>query len=107
MNNNYIIRQATIEDEENMLKLSKFVADNFTRNYLGDEIVDWYIDSGNCDEDMRKGINNSTLLLQNDQIIGIMVWKENNLQAFMVDISFHGTGAAQYFCDQIIPKKLK
>ena len=59
MNNNYIIRQATIEDEENMLKLSKFVADNFTRNYLGDEIVDWYIDSGNCDEDMRKGINNS------------------------------------------------
>lgn len=63
MSKNYIIRPATMEDEENIFKLSRFVADNYTRSYLGDQIIDWYIDSDNCDEDIRKGIKISTLLL--------------------------------------------
>ena len=107
MSNSYIIRPATMEDEENMLKLSRFVADNYTRSYLGDQIVDWYIDSGNCDEDIRKGMKSSTLLMHDEKIIGIIIWHENQLHGFMIDICYHGTGAAQYFCDQIIPEKLK
>ncbi len=107
MSKRYIIRPATMEDEETILKLSRFVADNYTRSYLGDEIVDRYIDSGNCDADMRKGIKNSTLLLLDEKIIGIMIWHENQMLGFMVDICCHGTGAAQYFCNQIIPEKLK
>lgn len=63
MSKNYIIRPATMEDEENIFKLSRFVADNYARSYLGDQIIDWYIDSGNRDEDIRKGIKSSTLLL--------------------------------------------
>lgn len=88
------------------MKLSRSVADNYTRSYLGDKIVDWYIDSGKCDEDMRKGIESSILLLLDEKIIGIMIWRENHLQGFMIDICCHGTGAAQYFCSQVIPEKL-
>ena len=44
MSNSYINRPATMEDEENILKLSRFVADNYIHSCLGDQIVDWYID---------------------------------------------------------------
>lgn len=77
MSKGYTIRPATMEDEENIIKLSRSVADNYTRSYLGDQVVDWYIDSGNCDEDIRKGIKSSTLLLLDEKIIGIMIWREN------------------------------
>lgn len=107
MNKNYKIRPATMQDEQDILRLSRIVADKFTRSYLGDKIVDWYIDSGSCDEDMRKEILNSTLLLLDEQVIGNMIWHENQMHGFMIDILHHGTGAAQYFCSQIIPEKLK
>lgn len=106
MSKNYIIRPATMEDEENIFKLSRFVADNYTRSYLGDQIIDWYIDSGNFDEDIRKGIKSSTQLLLDEKIIGIMIWYENQMNVFMIDICYHGTGTAQYFINQVIPDKL-
>jgi hypothetical protein len=50
----YVIRPATTEDEKDILKLSRYIADSYTRSYLGDKTVNWYIDSGSCDEDMKK-----------------------------------------------------
>ena len=106
MSKSYVIRPATVKDAENIIKLSRYVTDKYTRFFLGDRIVDWYINSGTCDEDIRKDVKNTTLLLLDDKIIGIMIWHENQLVGFMIDICYHGTGAAQYFCNQIIPKKL-
>ena len=106
MSNNYIVRPATMQDEESIIKLSRHVANNYTRSYLGGQIVDWYIDSRNCDEDIKKEIKNTTLLLLDEKIIGIMIWNENEMRGFMIDIRYHGTGAAQFFCNQIIPEKL-
>lgn len=106
MSDTYSIRPATEKDESAMITLSRIVADRYTRSYLGNQVVDWYINSGNCDADMRKGLKNSTVLLLDEKIIGIMTWHENQLQGFMIDPDYHGTGAAQYFCNQIIPEKL-
>lgn len=107
MNRSYVIRTAVVEDEADILKLARDVADKFTRTYLGDENVDWYIDSGSCDEDMKKEVANATLLLLDEKIIGTMIWHDNQMHGFMVDAPYHGTGAAQYFCEQIIPQKLE
>ena len=106
MSDTYSIRPATEKDESAMITLSRIVVDRYTRSYLGNQVVDWYINSGNCDADMRKGLKNSTVLLLDEKIIGIMTWHENQLQGFMIDPDYHGTGAAQYFCNQIIPEKL-
>ena len=107
MNKNYMIRAAVAEDEADILRVARDVADVFTRAYLGDEAVDFYINSGSCDEDMRKEIANATLLLLNKKIIAVMIWHDNQMQGFMTQIPYHGTGAAQYFCEQIIPEKLQ
>lgn len=103
----YVIRPATTEDEKDILKLSRYIADSYTRSYLGDKTVNWYIDSGSCDEDMKKEIANTTLLLLHGFIIGIMIWHDNQMHGFMIDVPYHGTGVAQYFCEQMIPEKLK
>ncbi len=104
---NYTIRKAEQSDKADILRIAREVTDKITRKYLGDEAVDWYINSGSCDNDMANDIPNMTLLLENDKIIGMMIWHEELMHFLMIDIPYHGTGAAQYFCEQIIPEKLE
>lgn len=104
---NYTIRNANINDKSEILRIAREVTDKFSRKYLGDEAVDWYINSGSCDNDMLNDISNMKLLIKNDKVIGMMIWHDELMHFLMIDIPFHGTGAAQYFCDQIIPTKLE
>ncbi len=103
----YSIRKAELNDKEEILRIARDVTDKFSRKYLGDEAVDWYINSGSCDNDMINDIPNMNLLIKDDTIIGMMIWHEELMHFLMIDIPFHGTGAAQCFCEQIIPKKLE
>lgn len=107
MESKYTIKFAEIEDEEQIVRLARNVANEFTRAYLGDKIVDEYINSGLCDEDIKKEISNTLILSLENEVIGLMIWKENKMQGLMVNIKYHGSGAAQYFCNQIMPEKLK
>ncbi len=104
---NYAIRKATLNDKEEILRIARDVTDKFSRQYLGDEAVDWYINSGSCDNDMLNDIPNMSVLLKDEKLIGMMIWHEELMHFLMIDIPFHGTGAAGYFCEQIIPEKLK
>lgn len=103
----YTIRQASAEDEKKILQMARDVTDKFTRTYLGDEAVEWYIHSGSCDNDMKNDIPNMTLLMEKENIVGMMIWHNDLLHFLMIDIPYHGTGAAKYFCDAIIPGKLE
>ncbi len=103
----YSIRKAELNDKEEILRIARDVTDKFSRKYLGDEAVDWYINSGSCDNDMINDIPNMNLLIKDDTIIGMMIWHEELMHFLMIDIPFHGTGAAQYFCEQTIPEKLE
>ncbi len=103
----YKIRQATPNDEKQILKIARDVTDKFTRTYLGDEAVDWYINSGSCDNDMKNDIPNMLLLTEEETIVGMMIWHSDLMHFLMIDIPYHGTGAASYFCKEIIPLKLQ
>lgn len=107
MQTKYKIRQALPEDEKEILKIAREVTDQFTRTYLGDEAVDWYIASGCCDNDIKKDVSNMLLLAEDEKIIGMMIWHGDLLHLLMMDTLYHGTGAAQYFCGEILPEKLK
>ena len=107
MQTKYKIRQALPEDEKEVLKIAREVTDKITITYLGDEAVDWYINSGCCDEDIKNDISNMLLLIMDEKIIGMMIWHCDLMHLLMIDSLYHGTGAAKYFCDEIIPEKLK
>ncbi len=102
----YIIRKANNNDETEILKIARDVTDKFARKYLGDEAVDWYINSGSCDNDMKNDIDNMILITENDKIIGMMIWHNELMHMLMIDIPYHGKGVAKYFCDKIVPEKL-
>lgn len=107
MDRNYTVRKAATSDEETILEIARRVTDKFARKYLGDEAVDWYLNSGSCDKDMREGMKNMVVLLQDEKVIGMMIWLDNLMHLLMIDLPYLGTGAAQYFCNHIIPEKLE
>lgn len=103
----YQIRQAEPADQEQILQLARDITDRYTRTYLGDKLVDWYLDSGACDEEILQNYDQLLVMLDGNTVIGLMIWKENLMHLLMVAIPYHGTGAAQYFCNQVIPEKRK
>lgn len=103
----YQVRKAEPSDEPEILRIARNVTDKFTRTYLGDEAVEWYINSGSCDKDMRDGMENMTVLLLDNHIIGMTIWLDNLMHLLLIDLPYHGTGAAQYLCNAVIPQKLE
>ena len=97
MQGKYRIRQALPEDEKEVLKIARKVTDKFTRTYLGDKAVDWYINSGCCDNDIKNDISNMLLLIEDEKIIGMMIWHGDLMHLLMIDSLYHGTGAANSF----------
>ena len=104
---NYTIRAAVQSDEDTIIKLARRVTDVEARVYLGDAIVNWYLNSRACDNDIKKDLPNMLVLIEGQTVIGIMVWHGALLHLLMLDIPHHGTGAAHYFCNAIIPNKLE
>lgn len=101
---NLSIRKALKSDEKEILELARKVTDEYTRTYLGDEAVDYYINSGSCDNDMKKDIDNMYLLADNDKIIGLTIFYKNLMNLLLIDNNYFGSGAAKFFCDKIFIK---
>ena len=64
-----------------------------------------YIDSGSCDLDFRKYFKNTTVLLLEEEIIGQIIWIDNVIQGFLIDIPYWGTGAAQYLMNETMNQR--
>ena len=99
---NYKMRKAEKSDLDSVLKLGRKIVDVYERTHLGDEMADGYINSGACDEDFKKLYSNITLMTLEDKIIGLIVCDKNEIQGFLIDVPYWGTGAAQYLLDYAI-----
>jgi N-acetylglutamate synthase-like GNAT family acetyltransferase len=99
---NYKIRKAQNQDLEKILELGRKIVDKYERTHLGDEVADCYINSGACDNDFRELYDNITLLTLDEDIIGLIICEKNEIQGFLVDIPYWGTGAAQVLLDYAI-----
>ena len=93
---NYRLRKANEDDKSKVLLLGKKIVDKYERTHLGDEMGDGYINSGACDADFLKMYENIHVLTLDDNIVGLTVFTKNEIQGFLVDIPYWGTGAAQY-----------
>jgi hypothetical protein len=61
------IRKAQAADLPAMQEIARRTIDKCYRSFLGDEAVDWYINSGESDKELEKHLDDCDVLLSNDR----------------------------------------
>lgn len=89
---NLKIRKAQADDLPKMQDIARRTIDRSYRSFLGDEGVDWFINSGESDRELQKHIENCEVLLKENTIIAFNIYFEDLIHLMMVDVSFHRTG---------------
>lgn len=104
---NYIIRKATEKDLDIILSMGRKIVDEYERTHLGDEMADGFINSGMCDQIYRDSLQNTSVLIDEKQIIGLIITVENTVQGFLINKKHWGTGAAQYLMSETLKTMAK
>lgn len=95
------IRKVEDNDTDYLLKMVRRVTTEENVKFLCADVVNEYIESGNCDKAVLDSIDSTQLLVYEDRIIGYAAWKENYLEALMIDNECYGTGAASWFMERM------
>ncbi len=93
---NIQIRKAQADDLAKMQCIARQAIDMCYRSFLGDEGVDWYINSGESDRELEKHIGNCDVLLQDDTIIAFSIYFDDLIHLMMVDESRHHEGLGSH-----------
>jgi len=93
------IRKAQADDLLRMQDIARQTIDKSYRSFLGDERVDWFINSGESDREVQKHIENCDVLLKEDTIVAFAVYFENLIHLMMVDVCLHRTGLGSRLLD--------
>ena len=86
------IRKAQPHDLPGMQAVARRTIDQCYRAFLGDEGVDWFIDSGESDTELDKHIENCDVLLKEDDVAAFAIYFENLIHLLMVDVRLHRAG---------------
>ena len=79
-------------DLPRMQQIARRTIDQCYRGFLGDESVDWYINSGEADKELQKHMENCDLLLKDEEIAAFTIYFEDLIHLMMVDVSLHRRG---------------
>ena len=86
------IRKAQADDLPRMQKIARRTIDTCYRSFLGDEGVDWFIESGESDKVLQQHIENCDVLLKDNAIVAFAICFEDLIHLMMVDVCLHRTG---------------
>ncbi len=86
------IRKATTDDLPAMQTLAREAISTSYRAYLGDKLVDWFIESGGIDEEITEKLDYCEVLLTQDTIIAFAICAQQTIQLMMVDPAFQRQG---------------
>ncbi len=86
------IRRAQKADLQRMQKVAQRTIDKCYRSFLGDEGVDWFLNSGESDRELEKGIENCDVLLDAGVIVGFSIYFDDLVHLMMVDVAHHRGG---------------
>lgn len=89
---NISIRKAQPADLSAMQAITRRTIDQYYRSILGDESVDWYINSGESDKELAHHLENCDVLLKEDTISAFVIYFKNLIHLMMVDVNLHHTG---------------
>jgi GNAT superfamily N-acetyltransferase len=90
--NDILIRKAQSNDLPIMQEIARRTIDKCYRSFLGDEGVDWFINSGEADKELQKYINNCDVVIQENTIVAFSIYFEDLIHLMMVDVVLHRTG---------------
>ena len=83
------IRKAQADDLSEIQDIARRTIDKSYRSFLGDEGVDWFINSGESDRELQKHIENCDVLLKDNAIVAFTIYFEDLIHLMMVDVSLH------------------
>ena len=86
------IRSAHADDLPTIQEIARRTIDKCYRPFLGDEGVDWFIDSGESDRELEKHLDNCDVLISNGSIAGFTIYFDELVHLMMVDVILHRGG---------------
>ena len=85
-------RSADLDDAKPLIALSEYIVDTCYREFLGDELVDNFIQRKALETYTSLHLGYFQLLTLGDEIVGFTVCKENQIDLMMVDPRVQGFG---------------
>lgn len=89
---NLKIRKARPADLPIMQQIAIRTIDKCYRSFLGNESVDWFINSGESDKELQKHNDNCELVLKDNTIVAFSIYFEDLIHLMMVDVALHRIG---------------
>ena len=86
------IRDARPGDLPEMQQVARRTIDQCYRAFLGNEGVDWYINSGESDRELAKHLRNCDVLLRDKSVAAFTIYFDNRIHLMMVDVDLHRQG---------------
>lgn len=86
------IRTATKEDLPIIQAIARNTIDKCYRPFLGDEGVDWFINSGESDKELESNIANCDIMLKGNVIVAFTIYFDELIHLMMVDVNQHRKG---------------
>jgi len=85
-------RSANMDDAKPLIALSEYIVDTCYRSFLGDELVDNFIQRKALHKYTSLHLGYFQLLMLGDEVVGFTVCKENQIDLMMIDPRVQGFG---------------
>lgn len=101
----YKINFAEKKDMSALIELSRRVIRENYSVFLGEELVENFIESGMADDEVISNFETVLVLKNEEEIIGFCIWKEELLHLLMIEPKYQGKGAGTYFITEMCREK--
>ena len=75
-----------------MQEIARRTIDKCYRSFLGDEGVDWFINSGESDKELQRHLDNCDLVIKNNTVVGFSIYFKDLIHLMMVDVAMQRNG---------------
>ena len=80
------------EDLSSVQELAKRCIRESYQTFFSQEMIDWYINSGEADREISNYADNCYVLMEKHKLIGYNVFYDNFIHIMMIDPEFQGKG---------------
>lgn len=86
------IRRARATDLPLIQSIARRTIDKCYRAFLGDDGVNWFINSGESDRELQKHIDSSDVLIKENMPVAFAIYFDDLIHLMMVDVDLHREG---------------
>ncbi|MGI9570949.1 MAG: GNAT family N-acetyltransferase [Desulfobulbia bacterium] len=90
--NSIQIRKANQEDLRVIQEIARDTIDLSYRSFLGNDLVDWFLSSGESDKELEYRLANCDVLILDTSIAAFTIYFDDLIHLMMVDVYLHRNG---------------